>query len=311
MEKRAAAVSVGDRFLCYLKGKFAWVGALEAVSGPYRSSEAIWGTDGFPVRVNVRPIVVLPGDEGLHLRELEGKLSFFASGQYLASVPSHFQGSPRRLPPSDGEVIFKALLARDDGARVEVQTANSDRDEGPGTVRPDGQHAEIQLLLARWGAKTGCRVWVPKADRQRVHRAARGEDVPLLLDALPYVFGGRVQSIIENIDVIWLRGEHVVAAFEVEHSTSIYSGLLRMSDLVASVPNLTVSLYIVAPQQRAQAVQGEVARPTFAALPVPLARICGFISYEQLRSEYEHLAPRLHNFRPEGIRDLAQFVAAD
>jgi hypothetical protein len=117
-----------------------------------------------------------------------------------------------------------------------------------------------------------------------------------------------VQSTIENIDAIWLRGDHVVAAFEVEHSTSIYSGLLRMSDLIASVPNLAVSLYIVAPQERARAVQGELGRPTFGALPTPLAKLCGFISYERLRSEYEHLGARLHNYRPEGIKDLAEFA---
>ena len=48
---------------------------------------------------------------------------------------------------------------------------------------------------------------------------------------------------IELIDVLWLQGNAIVAAFEVESTTSIYSGLLRMSDLVAMQPNLNIPLW--------------------------------------------------------------------
>jgi hypothetical protein len=37
---------------------------------------------------------------------------------------------------------------------------------------------------------------------------------------------------VEMIDVLWLKGSAIVAAFEIESTTSIYSGLLRMSDLI-------------------------------------------------------------------------------
>jgi hypothetical protein len=36
----------------------------------------------------------------------------------------------------------------------------------------------------------------------------------------------------------------------VEHTTAVYSGLLRMSDLITLHPNLTIRLYIVAPDAR-------------------------------------------------------------
>ena len=51
---------------------------------------------------------------------------------------------------------------------------------------------------------------------------------------------------------------------EIEHTTSIYSGLLRMSDLVAMQPNLQIPLFIVAPDVRRNKVIEEVNRPTFA-----------------------------------------------
>jgi hypothetical protein len=46
------------------------------------------------------------------------------------------------------------------------------------------------------------------------------------------------------IDVLWLDGNAIVAAFEIESTTSIYSGLLRMSDLLAMQPNLNIPLFL-------------------------------------------------------------------
>ena len=59
------------------------------------------------------------------------------------------------------------------------------------------------------------------------------------------------------IDVLWLQGEAIVAAFEVEHTTTIYSGLLRMADLVSMQPNLKLDLFIVAPDERREKVLHE------------------------------------------------------
>jgi hypothetical protein len=42
---------------------------------------------------------------------------------------------------------------------------------------------------------------------------------------------------VELIDVLWLNGNAIVAAFEAESTTSIYSGLLRMADLLSMQPN--------------------------------------------------------------------------
>jgi hypothetical protein len=81
--------------------------------------------------------------------------------------------------------------------------------------------------------------------------------------------------------VVWLeRANQVAAAFEVEHTTSIYSGLLRLADLASLTPNLTFPLYIVAPEERLESVRRELRRPTFQLLE--LHRRCGFFSDEAL-----------------------------
>lgn len=76
----------------------------------------------------------------------------------------------------------------------------------------------------------------------------------------------------------------MIAAFEVESTTAVYSGLLRMADLLALQPNLAIPLYIVAPEARRSDVKREIIRPTFSrALKRPLAKSCRYISFERLR----------------------------
>ena len=181
-------------------------------------------------------------------------------------VPERFQGSPSALDDHDGETIWRAILAHEDGVRSMAGVRSPERVdeaqlEAPVVVR---RHAETQALLAEFGLATGCRVWIPKNDRPAVGRA--NATIPeRLLAELPFVFAGKAQQVVENIDVIRFQGDAVAATFEVEETTLIYSGLLRMSDLVALMPNLNFPMYIVAPESRRTAVKNEIVRPTFAA----------------------------------------------
>lgn len=310
------AVQPGDRFVCYLKGKLAWVGALEATGKSYLSSEPIFNTDGFPVRVPVRPLLALDVSTPMPMALLEGRISWFPVGAVPALFSAHLHGSPRRYKPEDGEAIYRGLLSYDDGVRVlphpartvtaPIETVVAD----PATAF-DPQHSEIQQLLGRWGTATGCRVWIPRNDRVKLARLNGGLSGIDVVDKVPLMGDARAQSIVENIDVLWLEKQTIVSAFEVEHSTSIYSGLLRMADLVALHRYANIDLFIVAPESRRPAVAGQLTRPTFEALRPPLAEVCGFLPYEELVTRFEQLQPLLKSFRPEGIRQFAAFFKGD
>jgi hypothetical protein len=96
----------------------------------------------------------------------------------------------------------------------------------------------------------------------------------------------------------------VVAAFEVERTTSIYSGLLRMSDLATLSPNLNFPLYIVAPEGRMDKVRRELSRPTFQYLD--LHKRCGFFSDEDLIHEADAIVRWASD--PAAIERLAHKV---
>lgn len=134
--------------------------------------------------------------------------------------------------------------------------------------REESEHTQMQYLLIRAGRALGYDVYVARNDR---HRCCGGETFALLtVSGLPEQnwsedVAPEVKDTVSLIDVIWLRpgsGE-IVCAFEVEKSTSIYSGILRLEDLARSLPGRDCHLYLVAPNKREKEVLAQLTRPAF------------------------------------------------
>lgn len=139
------------------------------------------------------------------------------------------------------------------------------------------EHLEMQWKLLRMGQQAGQKVWAPKADQSRITSQYR-------FDAFEETFAAGLDAqvkYLENIDVVWKEEFRIDAAFEVENSTSIYSGLLRFSDLTTVAPNSMFPLFVVAPSERRNRVKEQVCRPTFKHLK--LAERVRFLSYEKVR----------------------------
>lgn len=135
---------------------------------------------------------------------------------------------------------------------------------------------KIQALLAEIGERMGYKIWLPKNDRSRIAEVWTAKPNSVLKD-LPLNYDLDTLKTVENIDVLWIKGRTIVRAFEVEHTTSIYSGILRMADLMALQPNLSIKAHIVAPMERKEKVMSELSRPVFKLV---LAHSCTFISYD-------------------------------
>jgi len=85
---------------------------------------------------------------------------------------------------------------------------------------------------------------------------------------------------VENIDVVWKQEFRIDAAYEVENSTAIYSGLLRFADLTILAPNTIYPMFIVAPAVRRTQVRDQLRRPAFRQLN--LASKVRFLTYEAI-----------------------------
>jgi len=148
-------------------------------------------------------------------------------------------------------------------------------DETQAAPTADRAHVKIQSGLIRLGRAEGCSVWVPPNDRNLSYKGESFSSATL--DRLPnFGFDENTRRIVQNIDVLWLTRNVIHRAFEVESTTSIYSGLLRLNDLVLAQPNNQIRLFVVAGVGRREKVFNQLIRPSFHAL----AGQCEFLSFE-------------------------------
>jgi len=336
--KRASKIRPGDVFLCYLTGVKRWIGLLEVTGEMFKDDTPIWAQDIFPVRFGVKPLVMLTPENGVPMEKLRGKLSFFPPDCAPGAWSGLVRGSPTKYEKTDGEVIAAAVreaeknpnptpvdqkrLYPPPSQRSKLHKKVGDQEvETVVTIPPDDMeeeqvepaesgaptHTEIQWRLLDLGSRMGLNVRAPKNDRGKCWNGEKVGDIPHLLDSLPIQFEPGTHQIIERIDVIWLNGKVFVAAFEVEHTTSIYSGLLRMSDLLYMQPTITIKLYLVAPDERYAKFVSEVPRPTFASSNKPLHTVCGFLPYSQLCKRLQEVKNVIPYLKPDFIDDIAEF----
>lgn len=202
-----------------------------------------------------------------------GKLDvFMEDGRYILQTTGH--------PKLDVTDYLGAMPAP-------AQRASAAATLPPEAIR---SHFEIQLGLTKIGVAEGCRVWVPPGDRNLTWKDEALRD--LTCDRLPnFGFDENTRRVVSNIDVLWLHGNVIRHAFEIEATTSIYSGLLRLNDLTLAQPNNHIALCIVADAAREPRVIGQMMRPTFQML----RDRCSFLPFDQVRdgaAEIERLKKR-------------------
>ena len=336
---RSKGIKPGDVFLCYLVGVKRWVGLLEITTERFRDESRIYEEEVFPVRFSVKSLAILSPEHGVPMESLAGKLTFYPPEATARQWSGRVRGSPSKYKPEDGEAIATAIreaaanpVSRPVDAKQlerpanlyklrakagdqEIETivsipAKEDEEqtvEKPNIEEKGPTHAEIQWRLLDLGSQMGLNVWAPRGDRGRTWNSKVIGDVPKMLASLPNQFNEATTKTIENIDVLWLSGQSIVAAFEVEHTTAVYSGLLRMSDLLTMQPNLDINLYLVGPDDRYEKFVREVARPTFASRPKPLHSVCGFLHYSKLCERLKEAKNVIRFLKPEFIDDIAEF----
>lgn len=85
----------------------------------------------------------------------------------------------------------------------------------------------LQWLLAKIGHKVGCQVWIATSDHNKTCNNERLGNLSLL--SLPILVDSTFQKVISKIDVLWLRDQGVIAAYEIEQAcTDVSISLLRL-----------------------------------------------------------------------------------
>lgn len=147
----------------------------------------------------------------------------------------------------------------------------------------DTTHTMVQGWLRDLGLALGFRVFIAANDRGREYENGKlGDrcisDLPTMLSC--------DSDLVRLIDVIWLHAgnDSVAAAFEVEHTTSIHSGIVRLLDLAFGAPETVRDLFVVAPDAREDEVRTQLGRPAFRRIADLGIRYLPYSELEQNRA---------------------------
>lgn len=180
------------------------------------------------------------------------------------------------------ELIYHEKIGMDvfKAPEKQVEKAAEVEDISVKTDDEEASHLRIQYLLVKIGQMRGHDVWVASNDRGKSYN---GEPLAeMTMEELPQFAGTVTMHTARAIDVIWFkkRTAQPICFFEIEHTTSMYSGLLRLNDVKTDYP--IPRAYIVAPKARRSMFDNQIVRRTFAQSE--LGEVCTFMDYDQVEA---------------------------
>ena len=199
-----------------------------------------------------------------------------SDGQYKVQL-IFGHGTPELYVPKMGRFNVEGFMGLD----TLVNTVDSHRVQR----MPSLSHPQVQTLLAGIGRVKGFDVYIPASnvallDWSLTPRFGLRGEVPTGFDS--------ISPIISEIDVLWIAsGRNTIEGlFEVEHSTSIYSGLLRFNDVLLTDPRVS-RFYIVSDERRRDRFSCQAYRPTFRKSG--LSELTSFLEYANVYHWHQRL----------------------
>jgi len=123
------------------------------------------------------------------------------------------------------------------------------------------RHSELIVLLAKIGKERGHKIWIGQREQRET---ASGLFEPTKLGDLVTAKPAALKEVknlrpVLDMDLLWLEGNKVVRAFEVECTTTMTSGLQLGSNLSATVPKT-----MVIPEERENDFERKMKSPLFS-----------------------------------------------
>lgn len=182
-------------------------------------------------------------------------------------------------------LIEGQIISEDDKAKLLKQYDRRHK-EVLSEKHEEDLHTEMQYHLLKIGKALGYDPISAVNDRGKCHGEVNFSFISL--NKFPELSVDKdTLSTIQLIDIIWFEknSNKAVCAFEVEKSTSIYSGILRLSDLAISFADYDTSLFIIIPNNREKDVVLQLSRPSIKNSNVKIK----YILFSDLREHCDAL----------------------
>jgi hypothetical protein len=136
-------------------------------------------------------------------------------------------------------------------------------------------HEAAEAILLMLGNLLGYDTYTP--DASRTFEGRKLGEIATLEDLPPFT-AEKIMDSVRNIDVVWIKDEWPEYFFEVEHTTGVTPGLLR----IFQARKLSTKFFIIGPKDVLKRFEREVLKAPFNAIK---EKYC-FRSYEELHEMY-------------------------
>ncbi len=180
-------------------------------------------------------------------------------------------------------LVKPELLSKEELLKIEKKIQKRHK-EVLSEIAEEDLHTEMQHHILTIGDAIGYDVIAAVNDKSK---SFRGKNLSFLsLAQFPALAVDKdTYKTITLIDALWFEkdSDKITCAFEVEKSTSIYSGILRLTDLYYSFPDNMPSLYLIIPDKREKEVVLQLQRPAIKNSGIKIH----YILFSELRKNCE------------------------
>jgi hypothetical protein len=296
----------GDYVLIYKSGEIIFAAEVALKTRNPRMAEYLWGKDGEGKTWEYMYFLVNTQKVKVNMAKFNPYLGY-AEKYFPRGFMSIDQEKANNLLNTYGDLL-SALQKIQEGKELEKISEDKKKEEvfvDEQVERATTEHDEMQWRLIRLGKRANVDVWIPRNDQGKEYEGNRFKGY--VLDNFQETLD--VPLYVKNIDVVWKYGFSIKSAFEIENSTSVYSGILRLSDLRALAPNSNYPLFIVADRDRKNKVFNELKRPTFDNPYLKLSEVISFLSYDAVRELDEKARDIASDFSLEFIASQGEKIS--
>lgn len=207
-----------------------------------------------------------------HRLDLSSDLGAFAGLLFEIGTQKLLSGTDEYLSEAERTRFEKAIEKRQTEIKAEKEEENL--------------HTEMQYHLLKIGNALGYDIFPASNDRSKMYK---GNSFSFMCpQPFPQLSLDReTLTTVKLIDVLWFEKgtNNVIAAFEVEKSTSIYSGILRLTDLSYSIADGDEVFYLIVPDKREKDVTLQLSRPAIKKISTSIK----YILFSELRQHCDAL----------------------
>ena len=152
-------------------------------------------------------------------------------------------------------------------------------------------HNSIIYRLAKLGKAGGFDVWIGKQEQRASFNGEKLADLSIETIPFPDTIDEYTKKAVEQIDVIWLdRLGNLKYGFEVEHTTTIKSGIQRFVEVLKVDPKIAGNLILFIPKKRIKKITKELTKSAFVGHPMYMENKIRFGIYPDFLKMYDSLS---------------------